>query len=364
MDSSFDLKGFWLENQECFTPFSTNKPRVGFGLGLEDHFLINFIPMESTITYYTDPAFTIDIHYKANDILEREIGKRHYPEDNIYYVKGAFEVLMGTKRIIHERNTPWLESEVESIEDVKRLINYAEKWDAKKQSIPDDWRAAKERLKRERGKHLRYAFGTNGPATLACNMLGTTNLCYFIMDEPEVMDDFFEIMTAKYIEFYDVITLEDEGVVSKEGMYINDDDCNLIPPREYERFCAPFLKKLFDKYAPLPHHKRQQHSDSRMGHLMGILNDLGVNEVNLGPEIHPLDIRKAMPNAVICGHTPPFVLRDGKKEEIIDYVKRNFEMLGADGGYVECLAGVVPESTPLENMRTYMHAVHTYTRYR
>jgi len=203
----------------------------------------------------------------------------------------------------------------------------------------------------------------NGPATITCNLLGTTNTCYFMMEEPEVMDDYFSVITEKYIEFYEAATMEDQGVVKKEGLSINDDNCYLFPPEQYERFCAPFMKKCYDTFAPLPHHLRRQHSDSNMPHLMGILNGLGVNEVNFGPEINPLDIRKAMPKAVIHGQTPPFVLRNGTKEDLEECVKRNFDSIGADGGLVESLAGVVPESTPLEQIRNYMYAVHTYTRY-
>ena len=364
MDPMFDVKSFWQENEKCYAPFSTDKPRVPLTLIFDDHFLLHLLPMESTLRYYSDPSYTIDVNCRANDILEREIGLRYYPEEGFHYIKGAFEVLMGSKRIIQEGNTPWLESAVKDIDDVKKIIQFAEGWDVKRNTIPDAWKQEKAKLREKRGKQLLFAHMMNGPATIACNILGATNTCIFIMEEPEVMDDFFAVITEKYIGFYEAAMMEDHGVVKREGLCINDDNCYLFPPKQYERFCAPFLKKCFEIFAPLPQHLRRQHSDSNMPHLMGILNDLGVNEVNFGPEIHPLDIRKALPLAVIHGQTPPFVLRNGTNEEIIEYVKRDFDSIGADGGLVESLAGVVPESTPLEQIRNYMHAVHTYTRYK
>jgi uroporphyrinogen decarboxylase len=359
----FDRKAFWQENARCFKPFSTDKPRAALTLMMEDHFITHLIPMESTVRYYTDPAYTLDMNKKANDYLEQEIGTRMYSEDCTYYIKGAFEVLMGARRIIREGNTPWLETQVEDIEGVKKIIAYAEKWDAKKQAIPDEWREAKEKLRKERGKSLFFAHMLNGPATVTCNLLGTTNTCFFIMEEPEVMDAYFEIMAQRYIEFYEAASLEDHGKVTRDELCINDDDCYIFPPGQYERFCVPFIKKLIDVFAPLPEHRRRQHSDSAMGHLLDYLRMLGINEVNLGPELNALDIRKKLPKAMIHGQVPPYVLRNGTAEELFALVKRDFENIGGDGGFVEGLCGVVPESTPMEQIRAYMYAVHTLTRY-
>lgn len=363
MSDNFDIKSFWTENEVCYEPFSTNKPRAPLTLIFEDHFVTNLVPPESTIRYYADPAYAIEIHKQANNILENELGKRFYSDDATYYVKGAFEVRMGSKRIIRESGTPWLETKVENVADLKKLIHSAENWDAKRQGIPDEWKQEKDKLWRNHRKKLLFAHMTNGPATIACNILGTNNTCMFMMDEPDLMDAFFAVMADKYMEFYDVAMLEDIGIVEKNGLSVNDDNCYIFPPKQYERFCAPFLQKLFDKYAPKPQHLRRQHSDSAMGHLMGILNDLGVNEVNFGPDIHPLTIRKAMPKAIIHGQVPPFVLRNGSKEELEEYVKRDFAAIGGDGGLVVSLAGVVPESTPMQQIRNLMCAVHEYTRY-
>ena len=363
MNDSFDLKGFWQENKKCFAPFSVDKPRAPLSIMFDDHFILHVNPVESTVRYYSDPAYTIEVNARANDRLEKEIGLRCCPEDGISFIKGAFEIIMGSKRIIGEGNTPWLESPVENIDDVKKIIRSALSWDIKKKPIPEAWLEERDKLKKRCGKTLYFTHGMNGPATIACNMIGTTNLCSFMMDEQEVMDEFFAVIAEKYIEYYETVLLLDHMTVNYDGLGINDDNCYIFPPKLYERFCAPFVKKCFDKFAPLPHHKRRQHSDSHMPHLMGILNDLGVNEVNFGPQIHPLDIRKALPKAVICGQVPPFVLRNGTNEDVVSYVKRDFEAVGADGGLVECLAGVIAESTPYQQIRNYMHAVHTITRY-
>ena len=360
MEYELNFKEFWEENTRLLNN-SLDGTKSPLFFILEDHFIQHAVKIESTLSYYENPEYTINIHKKCNDILEKEIGIRYYAEDNISYIKGAFEVVMGAERVIREGNTPWLESTVEDIEDVKKLILKAEKMDMRK-AIPDEWREKKTKLKERCGKQLRFEPPWNGPATMACNLLGTTNTAMFIMDEPEVMKEFFTVMAERYVEFREAVCIEDSGTVSRNGIGVNDDSCYLFPPKIYEEICAPFLKKFFDSFAPMPHHKRRQHSDSSMGHLMGILNDLGVNEVNLGPEIPREDIRKALPNAIIHGHMPPFLLQSGNAEEITQRVKTDIELLSGTGKHVESPAGVVPVGTPYENLRTYMLAVQTFGR--
>ncbi|MCL2665585.1 MAG: hypothetical protein FWE82_08230, partial [Defluviitaleaceae bacterium] len=303
-----------------------------------------------------------EINRAANDILEDGIGARFYPEKSILCVKGSFEVIMGSHPEIREGNPPWLEPAARDIDGVKKLIRKAEKTDIKK-AIPEIWHEKKRKLQDEHGIKLLFSHGPNGPATMACNILGTTNMCIYIMENPDVMDAFFDVMTARYTEFIETAASEDNGFVSREGIWINDDNCCLFPPKVYERFCAPMLARLFEQFAPLPIHTRCHHSDSSMSHLMGILYGLGVNAVNLGPNIHPRAIRETMPKAFIYGQTPPFILRNGTADQINEYVRRNFECIGGDGGYAESLAGVIAESTPLENIRAYMSAVERFTQY-
>ena len=361
----FDVKEFWKENELCFKPFSTDKPRVPISYWLDDHFLLEEMALPSTVRYYTDHKYRLEINKQCNDRVEKVLGRRFYSEDEVEPpAPNRFEVIMGAKWELTEGGTPWLESTVKDIEDVKKLIARAEKLDMRKEAFPENWKEKKEEYERATGRKLKLGGNSSrGPATMATSILGTTNTCLFIMDEPEVMDEFFRILADKLVEYHEAL-MEDTSNNRIGGYSFADDNCFLFSPSQYERFCAPFLEKIFNRFAPLPEHTRHQHSDSNMAHLMGILNDLGVNSVNLGPDIHPLDIRKAMPRAVIHGQMPPFVLRNGTPEQIIEIVKRDIEAVGGDGGLVECTAGSVAGGTPLENIRVYMWAVHTYGRYR
>ncbi len=365
MKVDLDVKKFWEVNAQCFKPFSTDKPRVPISFWLDDHFVLEYMNLPSTIRYYNDPDYRNEINKKFNDEIEPILGKRFQSEDyNPAIQPNRFEVIMGSYWAISEGATPWLESTVESIEDVKKLIKKYETMDMRSVIYPEGWHEAKEKYEKETGKKLRLGgTGSRGPATMATSILGTVNTCMFIMDEPEIMDEFFKLLCERLIEYHHIL-MEDTGNEKRNRYSLTDDNCYLFSPALYERFCAPFLARLFEEFANEPGYVRHQHSDSDMGHLMEILSDLGVNEVNLGPNIHPLEIRKKMPRAVIYGQMPPFVLRNGTHEEIIEIVKRDIDCLAGDGGLVECTAGSVAGGTPLENILVYMWAVQEYGKYR
>jgi len=364
MKFELDTKTFWKENEVCFKPFSTDKPRVPVSLPIDDHFLIEEMGITSTLKYYKDKAYQLELNKQCNDKLETVIGKRFYSErDEISSKLNRFEVIMGAKWELTEGGTPWLESCVEDVEDLKKLIKEAEKIDMKNAAFPEDWLEKKEQFEKETGKPVRLGGNfSRGPATMATSIIGTTNTCMFIMDYPDEMKAFFELLSAKLIEYHEAI-MAATGNITINGYSLTDDNCYLFSPKQYEEFCAPVLKKLFDRFAPAPEHKRFQHSDSDMGHLMGILHDLGVNAVNLGPNLHPLSIRKAIHKAVIHGQMPPFTLRNGTHDEIIEIVKRDIDAIAGDGGLIACTAGSVSAGTPLENIKLFMWAVNEFGRY-
>lgn len=364
MSYELDYKKFWEENEKCFEPFTTRKPRVPVKLPFDDHFLFEEMKVESTIRYYHDREYRLEMNRLCNDRMEKAIGMRHFDEKEEMKVSpNRFEVIMGARWEYSEGGTPWLESSVEDIDDVKKIIERAEKLDMEKEAFPEEWFAEKERVEKTTGIKLDYGSrGHRGPATMATSILGTENTCIFIMEEPEIMKAFYEVLTDKMIEYHKALLKATDSEL-KPGYWITDDNCYLFPPNKYEQFCAPFLERVFKEFAPGPEDSRYQHSDSAMGHLMPILNDLGVNNVNFGPTIHPAEIRKAMPKAVIHGQMPPFTLRNGSHDEIIEIVKRDIDAAGADGGLVATTAGSIAAGTSFENIKVFLWAVNEFGRY-
>jgi uroporphyrinogen decarboxylase len=125
----------------------------------------------------------------------------------------------------------------------------------------------------------------------------------------------------------------------------------------------PVLETVLEAMAP-GDARRYQHSDSAMGHLLEEQRALGINAVNYGPEVDAGRIRAALPDAMIYGQLPPFLLRNGSPEEIRQRVRSDFEKAGGNGGLIVATAGSLAAGTGVGRMRWLMKVVEEECRYR
>jgi len=361
MTDPLDLNTFWQNNDEAAKQAPGKRRRIPIAFSVDDHYLIETLVIPSTLRFYKDFTYRMQEHRRMNDAMEAMLGRRFFAEETDEAPEPVrFEVLMGAHWDLREGGTPWLESSVSDEHDLDRIIENAQKLDMRKDAFPEGWSEKRRTYEASSGKRLKLGGGwARGPATMATSILGSTNTCLFMMDQPERMDAFFDVLGRKQLEWH-LALMEATDNLHFDGYALADDNCCLFPPRQYERFCAPVLDRLFRTLAPEPAHRRYQHSDSAMGHLMPILRELGVNAVNLGPSIHPLEIRRAMPEAEIHGQLPPMTLRNGSPDEIVSAVRRDLDAVGHDGRMVACTAGSMAGGTPMENLLLYMWAVDRF----
>jgi uroporphyrinogen decarboxylase len=355
-----ECQAFWELNQYCENrSFSTNKRHAPLSLAFDDHFLSGLFPLNIE-RYHTEAKYRQKIHKEANMIFRKELGRSFLPERELNVRPLRIEEIFEA-RMVYSGSSAWLECDIHSPDDLRRLMDRVRSLKLEDIILPEEWESEVHDYQVLTGYAVHWGTGGRGPATVGTSVMGTMNLCYWIMDEPELMLEFYSLLADIYVQYAAI--LREATHTYDEGWWITDDNSCLFPPEQYELFCAPVLRKLFDNFADSPWVSRFQHSDSAMGHLMPILNDLGINGVNLGPSLHPAEIRAAFPNATIHGQLPPLILRDGSTEDIEKYVIRDFEAAGKEGRMVCTTAGSVDEGTPFENIRAYMSAVERYTRY-
>ena len=70
-----------------------------------------------------------------------------------------------------------------------------------------------------------------------------------------------------------------------------------------------------------------------------------------------------MPKAMINGQIPPFLLRNGKPEEIKAHVLDDFHKAGQSGGLTVTTAGSLAAGTGVGRMRWMLHLVQEHCRY-
>lgn len=359
---TLDPEAFWSENRLCEVP-GEDKPRCALkGVGSDDHWLFEFLDVPSTLRYYRDKPYRDDLHRQANRLMWEHLRVRPYSEDTWENQPKRIENLFGCEFAYHEGGTPWLTPVTDDPATFARILDRAEATNIESWCLSEAYLADWER-RRAAGEVLpKLGTGSRGPATVITSVLDPQVALIWCIDEPELMDRFSRVLTQGYLRLNRRLRTF-SGCQSK-GWWITDDNCCLFNPKQYRRFCMPVLQAVLDEFAPGPDGWRYQHSDSAMAHHLDTQRELGIQQVNYGPEIDPRVIRTRMPNSVIDGHLPPFLLRNGSPEDIRARVRSDFEAVGAGGRLNIATAGSIPAGTGLGRLRWLMHCVQEETRYR
>jgi uroporphyrinogen decarboxylase len=221
--------------------------------------------------------------------------------------------------------------------------------------LPAGWEAQKRRIQEAYGTKPSGVRHVRGPVTLAMSVFGVENLIFLCLDEPELAQRFS-------------LAIAEAGFTPGQapgGFSFADDNCCLATPEIYEIFAYPILKRVFERYSPLPGDKRYQHSDSAMGHLLPILGRLDFNGVNFGPTVMADEIRRHMPRARIDGCIAPFTFMRNDEKGLVTEVRRDCDRIRATGtrGLNIGTAGSINNGSLLSSMRLVMAAIQEYGRY-
>jgi uroporphyrinogen decarboxylase len=354
-----DLDAFWEENERCGA-FTRDKPRCAVSFSPDDHWIFEFMQVPSTVRYYHDKEYRDDLHRQVNQVTLQYVGKAFFDEDTWRESPRRIENLFGCEFTYHEGSTPWLTPVTEDPEEFARVLDRAEAIDLRTWSFPDaflhEWEG-----RGKQGKRLPLlGNGSRGPATIMTSVLKPETVMFWLYDHPDLMRRFRDILAQKMVEFNTI--LREFSGNTRQGWHILDDNSALYSPALYSEYCFPVLQKVMDAMAP-GDAPRYQHSDSAMGHLLDLQHALGVRDVNYGPTIDVALIRAKMPDAVINGHMPPFLLRNGTPEEIRQRAIEDFEKAGGTGGLNVTTAGSLAAGTGVGRMRWLMQVVQEECRY-
>jgi uroporphyrinogen decarboxylase len=359
LTAGLDLDAFWSENEACrnFTP---HKPRCALSLPLDDHWLFEFMDVPSTRRYYHDKAYRDELHHQVNQVTRQYLGKVFFEEDTWVYSPKRIENLFGSEFTYTEGATPWLTVAANDPAELAGILDRAEATDVARWALPPEYVAEWERRK-SAGRPLPVlGAGSRGPATIMASVLHPETLLYWLYDHPELMRRFRDILARQMVELNRVLRAFSGN--TEPGWWITDDHCALFSPRLYREYCVPVLRQVLDAMAP-GESRRYQHSDSAMGHLLDDQRALGINDVNYGPAVDAAVIRAKMPGAIINGHTPPLLLRNGSPAEIEERVASDFRKAGATGGLVVTTAGSVAAGTGVGRLRWFMQVAQQRCRY-
>ena len=354
-----DPHAFWVENEQC-QDYTLDKPRCALTFSPDDHWLFEFLQPPSTIRYYLEKPYRDSLHAEANRWLKEYVGKAFFDEDTWLTTPKRIENLFGTEFSYREDSTPWLTPATDDPQEFARLLDRAERTHISEWALPLDFLAEWDRRKAA-GKPLpSLGGGSRGPATIMTSVLPVETVFFWFMDYPDLMRRFRDILAVKMVELNRV--LRQFSGNTDPGWYILDDNCALFNVRLYKEFCVPVLEHVLAQLAP-DGARRHQHSDSAMAHLLDLQYALGIRSVNYGPTVDSGLIRQKMPDAMIHGQIPPFLLRNGTPEEIRQHVREDFRKAGGEGGLTITTAGSLAGGTGMGRMRWLMQVVQEECRY-
>ncbi len=359
LTADLDVETFWEENDRCWD-LTPRKPRCPLKFSPDDHWLFEFLDVESTLRYYQDKAYRDDQHRAANAVTREYVGRAFFDEDSWEHHPHRIENLFDCYFSYTEGGTPWLTPATDDPAEFARILDRAEATDVAAWAFPDafvrEWETRK-----TRGDTLpALGTGSRGPATIMTSVLEVETAVFWMIDYPDLMHRFSDILARKMIELNRA--LRHFSGNTTPGWWITDDNSALFNRRLYNEYCAPVLARVLDAFAPPPA-RRYQHSDSAMGHHLDAQHALGINAVNYGPEVDIALIREKMPDAVIEGHIPPFMLRNGSPDTIRAKVMADFQTAGEQGRLVIATAGSLAAGTGVGRMRWLMAVVRDHCRY-
>ncbi|MEZ4555723.1 MAG: uroporphyrinogen decarboxylase family protein [Caldilineaceae bacterium] len=359
LTKDLDLAAFWDENDRCLE-FTPAKPRCAISFAPDDHWIFEFMQVPSTVRYYMDKAYRDDLHRQVNQVTQQYVGKTWFDEDTFQHSPKRIENLFGCEFSYYEGSTPWLTPTTEDPAEFARLLDQAEATDVATWSFPPEFLEEWEE-RRGAGKALpKLGTGSRGPATIMTSVLKPETVFYWMYDHPDLMARFRDILAAKMVEFNRILRTFSGNTTP--GWWITDDNSALFNRAFYREYCFPVLDRVLDALAP-GDAPRYQHSDSSMGHLLDMQYELGIRRVNYGPEVDAGRIRAEMPDALIEGQMPPFLLRNGSPAAIEQRVIDDFGKAGAGGGLQVATAGSLAAGTGVGRMRWFMQLVQTHCRY-
>ena len=360
LTQDLDVEAFWEENALC-QAFTTGKPRCSLSFSPDDHWVFEFLEVPSTLRYYHDQTYRNELHKQVNEITAKYVGQTFFSEDTWEHQPKRIENLFKCEFSYTEGSTPWLTPATDDPDEFARILDQAVRTDLCTWSFPEACLEEWERRRAE-GKSLpKLGTGSRGPATIMTSVIDPSLFLLWLYDYPELVARFRDILGKKMVEFNRF--LRQFSGNDQPGWWITDDNCALFSPALYRRYCFPVLEKVLEAMAP-GDARRYQHSDSAMAHLLDQQHELGIRDVNYGPEVDASLIREKMPDAYINGQMPPLLLRNGSPDEIRQRVIDDFKKAGASGGLNVTTAGSLAAGTGVGRMRWLMWVVQNECRYR
>lgn len=220
-------------------------------------------------------------------------------------------------------------------------------------------------FRRELGDQMDVRVGgsCDGPFTLATQLVAPKQIVRAMYSDPSVVRRLLKLCTETEIAWIKERMLED-GVADepRESWAFADDSCQLLSPDMYEKFVAPYQRRIVDRFSRGK--VSGVHMCGHVAHLIPTVKRLfRPKQWDFGYPIDPLWAKEIIgEECVLIGNVSPILLATGTPAQVEEASRRCIESVAGGGGYILMDGNNIPRA-PLENVRTMIAAAHEYGRY-
>jgi uroporphyrinogen decarboxylase len=210
------------------------------------------------------------------------------------------------------------------------------------------------------GENPALTLQSNGPFTVAAELIGEEELYIAIYDRPDFVHEVLEIITGKILRWL-AFCWREMQIPHKAYGFADDVACTLSP-HLFREFALPYHKKIFSHYPEW----KSLHMCGRTDHLLKILADeLAIDEFNAFGFQTDLDlVAEHMGGKVfLIGNVNPLMIASGTPEQVRTETCRVIEKLSKYKGLMIMDGANIAPGSPIENINAMMETAHEFGRY-
>lgn len=354
-----DYTKFWEENEAAFR-FDGSSNRIPVDLFLNGDWICDYMKADCP-RYYTDYDYQKEIREACNQVTMKELGHHIKPSIDFGVVQDA-SIYGGTFHCA-EKATPVLSPVVNDPEDIQQLVHKMKTVDILQAGLVPTYLNWRDRIFQDYGIELTYGNAIKGCATTLGQICGITNFCTWILTDPDEIKRLVDCWLETTVRYIDVMRAETgyvPGPVNKFSFM--SDVAGLLSGELYDEFIKDAEREIYRRYAGGSNDRRYYHADYHLMHILPLLREIGVNEVNIDPYVDFSAILAIHPNVLIWGQIPPSqTLLYGKPEDVRACVKRDVEQAGKTKQLIIGPAGSINPGTSFENLRAMCEAAEEFS---
>ena len=207
--------------------------------------------------------------------------------------------------------------------------------------------------------------GTDGPVTVACNLMGTAEFLTEMLADPEWADELLGYITEATI-YRRKAQLRRYGMSEyTEGFGIADDSCALISTPMYEERVLPHHRRIFEELGVAGTERNIHLCGDSTRHFLTIKEKLGVKAFDTGYPVDFAGMQKILgPDVRINGGPNTSLLLGGKPEAVAAETKRILgEVMPLTKRFVLREGNNLAPCTPPKNIAVMYETVKQFGKY-